>query len=122
MSQSALTFGNFINKKRKIKGITQKNVADALGVTTVYVCDIEKNRRYPPTKGDMLSKLAKILTLNEDEKNILYDLAGSDKGCAPPDLTEYIMSSDIIRTALRTAKKKATTDDWQQFIDNLHKK
>lgn len=117
-----LSFGEFINMKRKAQGITQKNIANALGVTTVYICDIEKNRRYPPTKGEMLSKLVSILKLNEEEEHFLYDLAGQNKGCVSPDLSEYIMSSDIIRTALRTAKDKATADDWQQFIDKLDKK
>lgn len=122
MLQSTLNFGEFINIKRKAQGITQKNIAEALGVTTVYVCDIEKSRRYPPTKGEMLTKLAAILKLDEDEQYTLYDLAGRDKGCVSPDLSEYIMSSEIIRSALRTAKDKATTADWRRFIDNLDKK
>ncbi|MEA4848034.1 MAG: helix-turn-helix transcriptional regulator [Clostridiaceae bacterium] len=122
MLHSTLNFGTFINIKRKEQGVTQKNIAEALGVTTVYICDIEKNRRYPPTKGDMLTKLASILKLNENEQSLLYDLAGYDKGCVSPDLSEYIMSSELVRSALRKARDKATTDDWKWFIDNLEKK
>lgn len=121
MLQSTLNFGEFIYIKRKAQGITQKNIAEALGVTTVYICDIEKSRRYPPTKGDMLSKMAAILRLDDDDLSVFYDLAGRDKGCVSPDLSEYIMSSEIIRSALRTAKGKATAKDWQRFIDSLDK-
>jgi len=120
--QRALSFGEFIYKKRKAQGITQKNIADALGVTTVYVCDIEKSRRYPPTKGNMLHQLVAILNLDKEEQFEFYDLAGRDKGCVSPDLLEYVMSSEIIRSALRIAKYKASTEDWQQFIDSLAKK
>lgn len=122
MQKTAPNFGEFINIKRKAQGITQKNIADALGVTTVYICDIEKSRRYPPTKNGVLSKIAVILKLNENEKSILFDLAGLDKGCVSPDLSDYIMSSEVIRSALRKAKDMATADDWQWFIDNLDKK
>lgn len=122
MEQLAVKFGEFLIAKRKEKGITQKIIAETLGVTPVYVCDIEKNRRYPPTKGDMLSKLSILLKLDEKDQSLMYDLAGYEKGCVSPDLSDYIMSSEIIRSALRTAKGKATADDWKCFIDNLDKK
>lgn len=122
MQQSAVNFGEFLSAKRKAQGITQKIIAEELGVTTVYVCDIEKSRRYPPTKGDMLLKLSTLLKLDENDQSLMYDLAGYGKGCVSPDLSDYIMSSEIIRSALRTAKGKATADDWKWFIDNLDKK
>lgn len=120
MVKPALNFGQFICEKRKSQGLTQKTVAEALGVTTVYICDIEKGRRYPPTKGDLLTKLASLLNLNEEEQFIYYDLAGRDKGCVSPDISEYIMSSEIIRSAIRTAKSKASSADWEHFITHLH--
>lgn len=106
--------------KKKGPRYHAKKIAEVLGFTTVYICDIEKSRRYPPTKGDMLSKAA-ILRLDDDDLSVFYDLAGRDKGCVSPDLSEYIMSSEIIRSALRTAKGKATAKDWQRFIDSLDK-
>jgi transcriptional regulator with XRE-family HTH domain len=122
MLSTNISFGEYVTIKRRANGITQKDVADALGVTTVYICDIEKNRRYPPTKGEALLKLVNILKLNDDEQFILYDLVGQDKKCVSPDLSEYIMSSVTIRSALRIAKDKATNDDWKLFIENLNKK
>lgn len=117
-----ITFGAFVYDKRKTQGITQKQIADALGVTTVYICDIEKNRRYPPTGGDLLAKLATVLNLSDKDIPIYYDLAGQNKGCVPPDIAGYVMSTDIVREAIRKAKNKATDKDWQQFIAILENK
>ena len=114
-----LSFGEFIMAKRKALGITQKQIADSLGITAVYICDIEKDRRYPPTNGELLPKIVEILKLNNEDSSIFYDLAGFGKNCVSPDLAEYIMSSPVIRTALRIAKNKATGDDWQKFIKAL---
>jgi len=122
MSEQNMTFGAFVYDKRKTQGITQKQVADALGVTTVYICDIEKNRRYPPTGGELLVKLAAVLNLSDNELSLYYDLAGKNKGCVPPDIAGYVMSTDIVRTAIRKAKNKATVKDWQQFIAVLENK
>ncbi len=122
MSEQIMTFGAFIYNKRKTQGITQKQVADALGVTTVYICDIEKNRRYPPTGGELLAKLVDVLKLSDDDLPLYYDLAGQNKGCVPPDIAGYVMSTDIVRMAIRKAKNKATVKDWQQFIAVLENK
>lgn len=121
-NRDSITFGQYLCQKRKSQGITQKDVAESLGVTTVYICDIEKGKRYPPTKGNQLASLVAILKLNEDEEAIFYDLAGLDKGCVSPDISDYIMSSEIIRSALRMARDKASADDWQHFISVLDKK
>lgn len=122
MGEQNMTFGAFLYDKRKTQGITQKQVADALGVTAVYICDIEKNRRYPPTGGELLAKLATVLKLSDNELPLYYDLAGQNKGCVPPDIAGYVMSTDIVRTAIRKAKNKATVKDWQQFIAVLENK
>lgn len=114
-----ITFGTFVCNKRKVQGITQKQIADALGVSTVYICDIEKNRRYPPTNGGLLEKLAAVLNISDNDIPIYYDLAGKNKGCVPPDIADYVMSTDIVREAIRKAKNKATDKDWQQFITFL---
>lgn len=111
-------FGEFILTRRKSKGITQKKIAEALGVTCVYICDIEKGRRNPPN-DEYLLILKQILALSEDESNMLYDLAAASKHSVSSDLSEYVMSSDVVRKALRLAKDKATQEDWIRFIKSL---
>lgn len=111
-------FGQFILAKRKARGITQKKIADALGITSAYLCDIEKGRRNPPNDKSLLM-LQKLLMLSEEEVETFYDVAAISRHSVPLDLSEYVMSSETIRRALRIAKVKATQDDWMKFMQTL---
>ena len=95
-----LTFGKYISDKRKELQITLRGMARTLDIAPAYLSDIEKGRRYPPDMGKLM-QIASILKLTEDEKNKMFDLAGKDKNTIPPDLPEYIMSSEKVWVALR---------------------
>lgn len=119
-----LTFGEFLTERRKIRGVLMKDLAEELGVSKVYLCDVEKGRR-AVTKPEHLQKIADYLNLSEEERNTMYDLAAEartyQKGISP-DLPEYIMENDIVRTALRTAKKYNISDsEWLDFIHRIEK-
>lgn len=120
-----LTFGKFLTEKRKSRDVYLKDLAAYLGVSAVYICDIEKDRRAAP-KTEHLQKIAEYLKLNEEEQNMMYDLAADartyQKGISP-DLPEYIMGRDVVRTALRTAKQYNIDDeDWLEFIEKIKSK
>lgn len=121
MDREDLKFGAYIAKRRTELGITLRGMADRLGITPAYLSDIEKGRRNPPDKT-LLDKMAIELTITGDSKNLLFDLAGEGRNEVAPDLPDYIMASDVVRAALRTAKGVATEDDWQQFIKKLQEK
>lgn len=117
-----LTFGEFLTEKRKSRGVLMKDLADELGVSKVYLCDVEKGRKAAP-KSEHLQIIAEQLDLSEEERNTMYDLAAEaqayQKGISP-DLPEYIMENDIVRTALRTAKKYNISDsEWLDFIKKI---
>ena len=115
------TFGQFVLEKRKDVYISAREVAEALNVSAVYICDIEKNRR-PAPSGEILSKLCEILHLDKTEQELFYDLAGRSKNTVSCDLPEYIMENDIVRAALRAAKENNTSDkEWQAFIKRIQK-
>ena len=119
-----MTFGEFLTEKRKSRGVLMKDLADELGVSKVYLCDVEKGRKAAP-KAEHLQIIAEQLNLSEEERNIMYDLADTahayPKGISP-DLPEYIMENDIVRTALRTAKKYNINDEeWLEFIHRIEK-
>lgn len=118
------TFGEFLTEKRKSRGVLMKDLADELGVSKVYLCDVEKGRKAAP-KSEHLKIIAEQLNLNEEERNTMYDLAAEaqayQKGISP-DLPEYIMENDIVRAALRTAKKYNINDEeWLDFIRRIEK-
>lgn len=121
MDQDELKFGEYIAKRRIDLGITLRGMADRLEITAAYLSDIEKGRRNPPDKT-LLEKMTAELMITGDAKNLLFDLAGEGRKEVSADLPDYIMTSDVVRAALRTAKGVATEDDWQQFIKKLQEK
>jgi transcriptional regulator with XRE-family HTH domain len=121
MSEQKITFGIFLAAKRKDKSLSIRKLAELLKITPAYLSDIEKDRRYAPDK-EKLDGIARLLSITEEEKNIMFDLAGKSKGEIPPDLPEYIIEKDIVKVALRTANKNnASDEDWERFIDQIKK-
>lgn len=115
------SFGDYIAKKRHDRSETVRALAEKTGISPGYYGDIEKGRRVPPENG-FLEKLIDVFFLNEEQQIILYDLAGKARKEVSPDLPNYIMENEVVRVALRLAKEKADSVDWQRFIDNLEKK
>lgn len=121
MGQKDLKFGEYIAKRRTDLGITLRGMAEKLDITPAYLSDIEKGRRNPPEKP-LLEKMATLLTITGKDKNRLFDLAGEGRNEVAADLPDYIMESEVVRAALRTAKDVATEEDWLQFIKKLQEK
>ena len=97
-------FGEYVKAKRQEKEISLRKLAEELGIVPAYMSDIEKGRRYPPDK-EKIYKIAEVLGLNEDDTNTLFDYAAlsRDNGVSP-DLSDYVMGVDNLRTALRKAR------------------
>lgn len=85
------TFGSFIHDKRVEKKISLKELGGALKFSATYILDVEKGRR-APLVGDKLKTVCEILSLTEDEKLHLYDLAGIERHTVPADVTDYLLS------------------------------
>lgn len=114
------TFGDFLIAKRMEREMSARQLAIKLDYSAVYICDIEKNRR--PVPDEILEKLPLLLHLNEAETEEMYDLAARSRHTVSADLPEYIMEKDIVRAALRTAKKHNVTDQqWEDFIRRITK-
>ena len=114
-----LTFGKFLTQKRKEVDISLRQFAYDVELSPVYICDIEKDRKYAPAQP-ILDRMAQILHLSDADKLLMYDLAGKSKNTVPVDLPEYIMEKDIVKIALRKAKEFDATDaEWQEFIKKI---
>ena len=118
--KSEITFGEFLIKKRLEHEMSARQLALALDFSPVYICDIEKGRK--PVPDEILEKLPRLLHLTESEANEMYDLAAKSRNTVSADLPEYIMKKDLVRAALRTAKKHNVTDkQWEDFIKRITK-
>lgn len=101
-------------------GMTLRGLAAEWGIAPAFMSDIEKGHRYPPSR-DKLYELARILKLNDEDKNTMFDLAaGERENGISPDLPEYIMGNDKARAALRMARdNNASEKTWQKVIELL---
>jgi len=83
------------------------------------MCDIEKDRKYAVSRK-FLETLAETLLLTEAETELMYDLVAFAQKSISADLPEYIMKHEVVRTALRTAKKNDIPDEkWDMFINYI---
>ncbi len=115
-------FGEFISQKRVEKQITLRKMADMLGVSAPFLTDVEKDRRNP-FDMEKLTQLAKILELSNEERELMFNLAGKKRNAVAPDLPEYIMERDYVSAALRTARDlDAGEEEWNQFVEELRKR
>ena len=122
MNTQYQNFGAFLPKKRTERQITLRGMADQLGITAPYLTDIEKDRRNPP-EMEKLEAISRILSLTEDERTIMFDLAGKRRNSVAPDLPDYIMERDYVSAALRTARDlDAGEADWLKFVEELKKR
>ena len=80
-------FGEFLQKKREAKQITLRKMAEMLDITAPYLSDIEKDRRNPPDM-DKLEQISTILLLSDEDRTLMFDLAGKKRNSVAPDLPE----------------------------------
>lgn len=99
--------------------MTMRKMADSIGLSLTYLCDLENDRRNPP-EMDKLELIAKTLLLSEEERDLMLDLAGKKRNSVAPDLPGYIMDRGYVATALRTARDLgADENDWLKFVEEL---
>jgi len=120
------TFGVFIRGKRMSLDphISLRKMAELLGLSPVHMSNIETGRDAAP-KADVLIDLARILKLNKQEQERMYDLAAASKNyiAIPSDLPEYITTHKYAKIALRVAKDvDATDEEWIEFIEKLKRR
>ena len=121
-TQQYLNFGDFLQKKRIGRQITLRKMAEMIGITAPYLTDIEKDRRNPP-EMEKLETISNILSLSDEEKTTMFDLAGKRRNSVAPDLPDYIMERDYVSAALRTARDlDASEEDWHKFVEELKRR
>lgn len=68
------TFGESVRERRQQLGLTGREVAKRIGMSPIYLCEIEKSSRPAPSglnsKIDYMSALATVLQLTDEQKAI----------------------------------------------------
>ena len=116
------SFSNFLTSIREDRKFTIRQMAERLNLSPAYYNDVEKGRRNPLAL-DKLEIFADIMHLTNEEKVIMFDLAGKSRSEVAPDLPGYIMERDYVSAALRTARDLgADQDDWDAFVADLKRR
>ena len=112
-------FGDFLYQKRIENKITMRQMADELGVSPVFISDIEKDRRNP-FDVNRLKQLVPFLNLTDEERDLMYDLAGKKRNEVAPDLHDYITENDYVSAALRTCRDlEVGEEEWARMVEEL---
>lgn len=85
-------FSTQLKKYRKNNGYTQKQLAEAVGVTQQAVAKWETDKASPDP--EMLQKISSILNVTVD--SLLDGATPRDKSKMPKDLNKFLQQSEII--------------------------
>lgn len=97
-----MTFGQTLQKIRRAKGKTQRNVADAIGMDYGYYSRIENDRfDYKPSQ-DTIEKIIETLECSEEEKSELLSASGRID-TEMRDLAQKAVERPELRTLFRAA-------------------
>lgn len=121
--EKARTFGSYVREKRLAAKVNLRKLAEILGIAPAYMSDIENDHRYPPEK-EKIYQIAEVLHLNQEETDLLFDLAGrTKKNSVSPDIADYIMDQDKSRVALRLARDTGAGEkEWEAIIRILEER
>ncbi len=104
----AESLGNYlINlRKQKLNINVSRKMAEKLDITPQYMHDIENDNRIPSEK--ILKKIEQVLSLNEAEREKLYDIAAAayKDSKVPADIANYIINNAEAKSKIREMMKK----------------
>lgn len=117
------TFGKCIRERREELGIPAKVLASRIGMSPVYLSDIECGKRRAPTGAnsgvDYLANMVRELQIADDEVHAFYTMAEATYG-RYANINSYLSKTPIARLALRLADEENIPDEqWQEFIDRI---
>lgn len=100
-----IKFGAFLRKEREKSNLTLKDITDKMGWSVVYLSDIERGKRNPPSDNNLF-KISKILGIRFWE---LLDLANRERGRV--ELSLHGKSESVTNLALYLSKSWDDLDD-----------
>ena len=108
----ANTFGQALRDLRREKGVSQRELADKVGVDFSYISKIE-NDRLPPPAADTIMKICQVLGVLPDEL-----LASTGK--MPTEVKEMLSTSPAALQFMRQAHEMGITEEeWEKLSKRL---
>ncbi len=106
------TFGKALREIRRTKDISQRELAQKIGVDFSYISKIE-NDRLPPPAADTIVKICEVLNIPPEQ---LLAMTGK----VPSGVTETIGTSAAAIQFIRDAQSmRLTEEEWQRLSKQL---
>ncbi len=108
----AKTFGQTLRELRRAKGVSQRDLAEKVGVDFSYISKVENNR-LPPPSADTIVKICEALSVPPDDL-----LAATGK--MPTPVKEMLSTSPAALQFMREAHAMELNDEeWEKLTDQL---
>lgn len=106
------TFGLKLRTLRRESGISQRDLAERVGLDFSYISKLE-NDRMPPPAADTIVAICRVLKVSPDD---LLALTGK----MPSDVQRGITGSTVAQEFLRAAHEMGLSDDeWKAMLESL---
>jgi transcriptional regulator with XRE-family HTH domain len=108
------TFGTALREMRRAAQMSQRELAEHIGLDFSYISKIE-NSKLPPPSADTIVAICHVLERNPGE---LLALTGK----IPSEVQRTISSSKAAQVFLREAQQLNLTDaEWETMLHSMHK-
>ena len=118
-----ISFGELLRKKRKDQGLTQKDLALAVGKTTMAISLFESGENLPPS-GLLLESIISALKCSVEDALSLRFLAAKARNMIPNDINSFFFENEVIYKAISLAKTNhlSSTDLMYLVVSYLNDK
>lgn len=108
------SYGQILKDLRRSKGISQRELAEKVGVDFTYISKIENDRLKPPA-ADTTIKMCQILEVSSE-------LLLFTSGKISTEITDVITSSEEALRFMNVAKKmNLSANEWKELSNKLKK-
>ena len=107
------TFGNLLQKLREEKAISARAAAVGMGISAVYLCDLENGGRKPP-KGKVLNDICAYYGIDEEKKEQLKELIEVERNGTTKQQLEFLSKN---RHARKVVDMLMKIENFDKFIN-----
>ena len=115
------TFGKCLKQQRIEKEYSLREFAKLIGISVVYLCDIENGKRYAPTtsKDNILEKIITKLNIPKEQLDSFYEMAVASRGYSA--YKDYLEQDENIVKFIRYAyQMEFTSDEWNLIFKQIN--
>jgi transcriptional regulator with XRE-family HTH domain len=106
-------FGTFLREKRRVAGLSQRQLAERAGLDFSYISKLE-NGRLPAPAADTVVRLAEILGCPAED--LLSAAKKMPTGLSSGSLTD----PGALRFLQEASRLRLSQEEWEQLLGKLH--